>query len=194
METLLNGMLSKMGDKGIEKIAQSAGMDAGIAKTLLQQAGPLLTAKMADKAKDKHELAGLEKALQDHDGSVFDHIDDVANPDVDTKGSKILGHILGENTGDLVRVLSSKNDADSGSVGKLLEMAAPLVLGQLGSKKSDSGLDSAGLLDLLKKEKNAAFSDDGLLMDLATQFLDTDGDGSIVDDVLGMAGKFFNKK
>jgi hypothetical protein len=81
MKSLLNGMLSKMGDQGIEKIAQSAGVDAGMAKTILAQAGPLLASKMADNANTESGLKSLDTALEQHDGSVFDHIDDVANPE-----------------------------------------------------------------------------------------------------------------
>lgn len=32
-----------------------------------------------------------------------------------------------------------------------------------------------------------------MMMDLAETFLDKDKDGSVVDDLLGMAGKFFKK-
>ncbi len=194
MESLLQGMLSKMGDQGIEKIAQSAGVDSNMAKTILAQAGPLLTGKMADNAKTPEGLGSLDRALQDHDGSIFDRIDDVANPNVDTKGSKILGHILGGNTGSMVEALAKGNNTDSGSVGKILEMAAPLVLGQLGSKKKEGGLDAGSIFDMLQGEKKEMQSGgDNMLMNLGKQFLDQDNDGSIVDDVIGMAGKFFKK-
>jgi len=192
MESLITGMLSKMGDGGIEKIAQSAGIDSTTAKNILSQAGPLLTAKMADNAKKPEGLGSLDAALADHDGSVFDHIDDVADPQVDTKGEKILGHIFGDKTADLVGALSAKNNADSGSTSKLLAMAAPLVLGQLGSQKKSSGMDASGIFELLQGEKKQA-SGNNMLMGLAEKFLDKDGDGSVVDDLMGMAGNMFKK-
>jgi len=191
METLLSGMLSKMGDGGIEKIAKSAGIDAGMAKNILSQAGPLLAGKMADNAKTSEGLESLTKALDDHDGSVFDRIDDVANPNIDTKGSNILGKILGGNLGDVIGALSSKNNTDNSTIGKILEMAAPLVLGQLGSQKKSNGLDAGGIFDLLKGEKkNMQSSGDSMIMNLAKNFLDKDNDGNVVDDIIGMAGGF----
>lgn len=194
MESLLTGMLSKMGDQGIGKIAESAGINPDMAKIILKQAGPLLTAKMADNTKTEEGLSSLNSALEKHDGSIFGHLEDVVSPDVDTKGNKILGHILGDNLGSVVGALSSKNGADAGSTGKLLEMAAPLILGQLGSQKKESGLDAAGLFDLLQGEKKQVQeSSDNMLLDLAKNFIDQDNDGSIVDDVLGMAGSFFKK-
>ena len=191
METLLQGMLSKMGDQGVEKIAQSAGVDSNITKMILDQAGPLLASKMADNAKSDEGRASLDKALQDHDGSIFDNIDDVTNPEVDTKGSGILSHILGDKAGMLADVLAKKNNTDSSSTQKVLEMVAPLILGQLGSQKKDQGLDATGIFDLLKTDKKE--SGNNIMMDLAETFLDKDNDGSVVDDLIGMAGKFFKK-
>ncbi len=193
METLLQGMLSKMGDQGIEKIGKSAGIDSNMAKMILSQAGPLLAGKMADNAKTESGRASLDRALQDHDGSIFDRLDDVANPNVDTKGSVILGHILGDKAGMLAGVLAKKNNTDSGSTQKVLEMAAPLILGQLGSKKKSGGLDAAGIFDLLQGDKKE--SSNSMMMDLAETFLDKDKDDSVVDDLLGMVTKkLFGKK
>jgi hypothetical protein len=45
---------------------------------------------------------------------------------------------------------------------------------------------------MLQGEKKA--SGNSMILDLATQFLDKDKDGSIIDDLLGMAGRFLNKK
>lgn len=191
MNSLLTGMLSNMGESGIEKLAASAGVNPEMAKKILAQAGPLLTSKMADNAKKEGGLASLDSALKDHDGSIFGKIDDVVNPDVDTKGSSILGHILGSNTGGMIEALAKGNNTDSGSTQKILEMAAPLILGQLGSQKKSGGMDAAGIFDLLQGEKKEVeSSEDSMMMKLGKQFLDKDGDGSIVDDLMGMAKGF----
>jgi hypothetical protein len=192
METLLQGMLSKMGEQGIEKIGKSAGLNSNITKQILSQAGPLLMGKMADNAKSAQGRESLARALDDHDGSIFDRLDDVVNPNVDTKGSNILRHILGDKAGVLADVLAKKNGTDFNSTQKILEMAAPLILGQLGGQKKSKGLDARGIFDLLQGEKKA--NGNNMLLDLAEQFLDKDGDGSVVDDLLGMAGKFLRKR
>lgn len=195
METLLTGMLSKLGDEGIEKIAASAGVDNALAKNILSQATPFLTSKMADNAKSESGRTALSEALKKHDSSVFDKIDDVVNPDVDTKGDKILGHILGDNLGGLTEALSSKNETKSDATSKILEMAAPLLLGQLGEKTKNSNLNTEGIFDLLMGEKKEVQkSGDSILLDLAEKFLDKDNDGSILDDVMNLAGGFLRKK
>ncbi len=191
MESLLSGMLSKMGDKGIEKIAQSAGLDSETAKKILSQAGPLLTSKMADNVKSTEGLSSLDSALKDHDESIFDHIDDLVNPDIDTKGAGILGHILGSKTDDIVTAMADGNNTDTSSTKKILEMAAPLILGQLGSTKNTGGLDASSIFDILQDEKKKIeSSEDNILLNLGKKFLDKDGDGSVVDDVMDIAKRF----
>ncbi len=192
MESLLTGILSKVGDQGIEKIAQSAGVDSSTAQSILSQAGPIILTKIADNTKSKEGLSSLNTALDSHDGSILDNIDDLVNPEVDTKGGKILGHIFGSSAEDLTTVLAKNNNTDSGSTSKLLEMAAPLILGQIGSKKSSSNLDAGGIFDLLQSEKQT-LKDSGMLSNIATSLLDKDNDGSVVDDILGMAANFFKK-
>ncbi len=192
MGNLLQGILSKMGDQGIEKIGASAGLDARMTKTILEQAGPLLIGKMADNAKSEEGRHALKKVLDEHDESIFEKLDDVVNPKVDTKGDKILKHILGDKTGVLAVVLAKKNGVDSDATQKILEMVAPLILGKLGGQKKSQGLDARGIFDLLQGEKKA--QSNTMLVDLAEQFLDRDGDGSVIDDVIGMAGNFFGKK
>ena len=194
METLLSGMLSKIGENGIEKISQSARIDPATAKKILAQAGPLIAGKMADNAKKPEGLSSLDKALQDHDGSIFDRIGDLTNPQVDTKGAKILGHIFGGSKEKITEAVAKNNNVDSSTTAKILEMAAPLILGQLGSQKKSNNLDAGSIFDLLKGEKKSSgASGDSMFMDLAEQFLDKDDDGSIVDDLIGMAGKLFKK-
>ena len=63
---------------------------------------------------------------------------------------------------------------------------APMVMGVLAQQKQQQGLDASGLTGMLGgavQTQNA-----NPLMQLATQFLDKDHDGSMVDDLMGMVG------
>ncbi len=194
MESLLNGVLSGLGEQGIKKISQSAGLDPQTAEKIVKQAGSVLGAKMADNTKTKEGKDSLDKALEGHDGSVFNKIDDIVNPNIDTKGDKILKKILGEKAEDFVVSVARDNGIDEKITHNFIDMITPLVLGQLGKEKKQSGLDANGVSDLLQKEKDSFLKNDGLsISSLATQFLDKDDDGSVVDDILGMAGGFLKK-
>ena len=73
-------------------------------------------------------------------------------------------------------------------IGQLLKMLAPILMGGLGKVRRESNLGSGGLRDLLQGEQRRArkqASSSGLW-----SMLDSDGDGSVVDDVAGLLGKF----
>ncbi len=195
MESLLKGVLSGLGEQGIKKISQSVGVDPQIAEKVVKQTSSVLGAKMADNTKTKEGRVSLDKALNDHNGSVFEHLDDVVNPEVDTKGDKILKNVLGEKAEDFVVSVARDNGIDEKLAQNLVGMAAPLVLGKLGEEKKQSGLDADGVSKLLNKEKENLLKGggDSSLLSLASQFLDQDKDGSVVDDLLGMAQGFFKK-
>ena len=196
METILKGMLGKLGGEGVQQIGQVVELDQETTAKILKQVAPLLLAKMADNSEKPEGLDSLDKALGGHDGSIFGKLGDLVNPNVDTKGSKILGHIFGSKKEAAIEAVAKENNVSSGVMGKLFEMAGPLVLGQLGAQKKQSGFDASSIFDLLQGEKKqASEGSDSMYMKLAKTFLDKDGDGSIVDDVLGMAaGKLFGGK
>jgi len=72
-------------------------------------------------------------------------------------------------------------------MGKLLTMLAPLVMGALGKKQRQGGLNPSDLGGLLRQEQRTAVKqapDLGMLGSL----LDADGDGDIKDDVAKIGG------
>jgi hypothetical protein len=69
---------------------------------------------------------------------------------------------------------------------------APLVLGVLGQAKQQNGLDAEGIAGLLGNTTQTQ-SGDNPFMGMVTKFLDQDGDGNVMDDLIGMGMKFFSK-
>ena len=114
-----------------------------------------------------------------------------------TDGDGILGHILGNKRGAVEQGVARSSGLDAGTVGKLLPMLAPLVMGALGRAKREQNLDAGGLASMLNQERarverdTPGMQDGGLL-----GMLDMDNDGDITDDVAklgGMLGSFFGK-
>jgi len=66
---------------------------------------------------------------------------------------------------------------------------APMVMGMLGKQKREQGLGVDGLSDLLGGVVKQQKKNNSPLMDLATRFLDKDGDGSIADEAAGLGMK-----
>ena len=86
-------------------------------------------------------------------------------------------------------MLSQQTGLDSSKVMDLMSRMAPVVMGLLGKQKREQGLDMGGLAGLLTNTVSQQKSSGNSFIDMATSFLDKDGDGSALDDVAGMVGK-----
>ncbi|MCI5050914.1 MAG: DUF937 domain-containing protein [Candidatus Pacebacteria bacterium] len=194
MNTIVENILQNLGNDGVEKIGVRAGLDSQTTEKLIKQFGPLIVSKMGTNAMSSDKLASLDTAItKDHDGSIFNNINDLVNPSVDTKGDKILSHIFGGSKSTVTKAIADKSEVSEGSAGAVMEMLGTLILGQIGKMKKESNdFDISMLGDLLSREKKNADEDKvNPLIELAKDFIDKDDDGSVTDDLLGMAKKFF---
>jgi hypothetical protein len=64
---------------------------------------------------------------------------------------------------------------------KMLPVVASMAMGALSQNTAQKGI----------QRRSAAREQSGDLMSMLTPMLDSDGDGSVADDLLGMASKFF---
>ena len=190
MSGILDVLNSPMGKSIINGVAGQTNQPEGKTQDVLTMALPLLMAAMKRNASTPQGAEKLMGALNsNHDGSILDNLSDLFGGGVDdnvmTDGSKILGHVLGDKQANVQNVLSQKSGMDIGSVAQILKVAAPILMGVLGSQakkqnvNSPSGLD--GLLGGLLKGNSAQHEQSFL-----ESILDADGDGSIIDDVAGM--------
>jgi hypothetical protein len=107
-------------------------------------------------------------------------------------GTGILRHVLGERRGTIEKALAEATGLDAGTVGQLLEVAAPLVMGALGQQQRQQGLDPDGLSDFLSQQRQAAQAANPGLMSVLTSLLDTNKDGSVLDDIFRLVGRLFS--
>jgi hypothetical protein len=136
----------------------------------------------------------LEALDRDHDGSILNNIGDLLkgqaqaqNPSTLNAGG-MLKHILGGNQGNVVDAISKMSGIDSGKAMQMLMALAPMVLGTLGKLKQEPAVGGSGLLDLITKstqQQNQQHAHSNVFEKL----LDRDGDGSVMDDLLGMGAK-----
>lgn len=110
-----------------------------------------ILAGLATNAKTPDGASKLNAALErDHDGSVLDQVDSaVASEQKRADGEKILDHVFGANKNDVAQRISADSGLDLGSVTKLLPALAPMVMGMLGKKKAEGGLDAGALAGML---------------------------------------------
>ncbi len=159
-------------------------------------------AKSALSALTKAVAGGIKKNTQSADGisglmsalKGGSHERYIENPQELTReenireGNGILSHIFGnkETSRQVAQQASAASGVDVGILKKMLPLVAGMTMGGLKKQTSSSGMLS-GLMS-----KGGSAPDRDALGGL-TKFLDSDGDGSVKDDLMGLAGKFFGK-
>jgi hypothetical protein len=197
MTTLLGSLTEQLGlESGT--ISRSLGADEAATKSAIGAALPLMLGALQRNASRPEGAAALGAALErDHDGSLLDNLGElIASPDQGS-GDGILRHVLGGRRSVVEAGLSRSSGLDSGQMGKLMTMLAPMLMGALGRTRRERDLDVAGLTGLLTDERDAAESEVPELSGLAG-LLDSDDDGQVLDDVAklgsGLLGGLFRRR
>lgn len=186
LASLLN---SDLGRQIIGGISNQTGTSESNTASVLSMALPVLAGAMKKNAATPQGAQGLLGAINSkHDGSVLDNLGGFFGGGVDqgaiSDGAGILGHLLGGKQSSVENALSSKSGLDAGTVSQILKIAAPLILGYLGKEtKQNSISDQGGLNSLLGSMLGGQPQEN---QSLITSLIDSDGDGSVLDDVAGM--------
>jgi hypothetical protein len=140
--------------------------------------------------------SGLAGALdRDHDGSIMDDISGFlsgtrqADNTSMLNGSGILKHLLGGNQNQIVEMLGQATGLHKSQAGQMLMSLAPVVMGMLGRQKKVNNLDKTSLADLVTRGTQNFNRQSPTNTSLITKFLDKDGDGSAMDDIMSMGAK-----
>jgi hypothetical protein len=174
----------------LAQVSQMIGADEDTTRNGVGAAIPLLMDALARNASTPEGAQALNQALEkDHDGSVLDNVQGyLQNPDMQD-GQGILNHVLGDQQNTVTSQLSQATGLKSNSMSQLLMMAAPLVLGALAKYKQQQGLDADGLAKSLDDERKADTAANPDLMGMLSGMLDSNKDGSFLDDLSGIAGR-----
>lgn len=190
MSGILDLLSSDLGKSIISGVSDSTGNDQNKTSSVLTMALPVLMKAMERNASTPQGADGLMGALSGkHDGSILDNLGGLFGGGVEESvtqdGSKILGHILGNRQQGVEKIIGEKSGLDTGSVGNILKVAAPILMGVLGKQARQNNVSSSNDLTGLiggMLGGSGAREEQGFL----EQILDADGDGSVIDDVAGM--------
>lgn len=192
---LLDLIKSQLSQGAVTEISNRLGIDPGVAGTAVNALLPSLLGGLANNAQSPDGAQGILAALdRDHNGSVMDDLGGFISQlsgGGSQDGSKIVNHILGDKSETLAQGVSQQTGIGMGQVMGLMSTLAPIVMGALGKQKNEQGLDVAGLAGMLMGQKQG-MQEAGLGSLLS--LLDSNKDGNIMDDAMGMLGNFFGKK
>lgn len=194
MNALTDMLTQQLAGTAISQISNKIGSDPVTTSKAVQIAVPLLLAALARNSSTPEGAESLNQALsRDHDGSLLDNLMGFLGNSESANGAGILGHVLGTQRNDVETGLAQRTGLDPSATGQLLETVAPLVMAALGKTRQQQGLDANGLSAYLGGQNQQAQAATPGMMDMLGGLLDSNKDGSVLDDVGRMAGKFFGK-
>ncbi len=195
MDVLTQTIMQQLSGKVLSGIGKKVGIDEKTVGTALSIGMPLLVAALAKNASKPEGAQALHQALaNDHDGSILNNISGYLKNPQAANGAGILGHVLGNQQPVVAQGLAQNTGLTSEQVAQLLQIAAPLVMGALGSQQQQQGLDPNGLSSFLVSQQQQVQQSQPDIMGTINTLLDANKDGSVLDDILGMAGKLLGGK
>ena len=190
----LEALLGLLQGQDLGNLASQVGGNEGEVKNGVMAALPAMLAALGKNAGTEKGAEELNNALEKkHDGSILDNLSGyLSNPDL-KDGAGILNHLFGNQTSNVANAVSQSSGLDTNGSMKMLQMLAPILMGILGQQKKQNNLDAKGLGNLTSMLASNFGSEAGTsgIMETVTNLLDANKDGNVMDDIMGMVGKFF---
>lgn len=166
MSDFISDLLGKLSGGTTEKIGSSLGVDQSVINQIIPVLAPMILGGLKNQSANNGGQDRVDHILNKYgDPGVLDNVDgllqnklnqDNADPD--------LGGLLGNSGSSVTNMLSEKFGINASTAAKIIPIVAPLILGYLTKSRDNNPQGSSGF----------------------ASFLDKNGDGSILDDVVGM--------
>ena len=171
-------LFDKSNSNAISEFADNFGVNESQAKDAISSLAESLSRGLGENTQDIKGLDSLMDALERGKHSRYlDEPSVLSKEETTQDGNDILGHIFGNK--DVSRHVAKRASKETGLgsslLKKMLPVVATMVMGSLGKKLLGGGAKTS-------RQESTGF---------LTQLFDRDKDGSMVDDVLGMAFKAF---
>jgi hypothetical protein len=190
---LLDQILGQLSPQAVSKIGQKAGTSPAQTSDAISAAIPMLVAALSNNAAKPGGAEALSRAI-DKDGHGSEDWESMLERQivggVAPANSRMVDHMLGQRRGQVEQALAAKTGTSQDSIAQILQTLGPLVLGAIGKEKQGQGLNPSDLAGYLGQQKSAAKAKSGDMGSMLFDLLDANDDGSIVDDVMRLAGQF----
>ena len=174
---LLDLLTNANGGQNVEALAQQFGLSGGQATSVLSQLLPALAHGVQNNVSQEGGLDGLLGALTG--GNHSQYVDDpstLTDPSAVDDGNGILGHLLGNKDASsaLAQHVAGNTGLSDTLIKQMLPVVASMAMGAMAKHMGSAGAQQAPAAGL-------------------ASMLDFNHDGSAVDDVIGLVGKFFRR-
>jgi len=183
---ILQTILGAQDGGAVRQLGSQFGLGEEQTTSALSALVPVLAAGFQRNLSDEGGIGNLISALSS--GSHQQYIEDpsrLSHPSTLDDGNGILGHVLGSK--DASREVAARAAAQTGIspdvMKQMLPLAASLMMGAFAQRTARTGASQMA----------AVGTSGGSITDMLTPLLDSNRDGSMMDDVAGMIGRFFNR-
>jgi hypothetical protein len=181
---MLEAILNAGNGDVVRQMANNFNLDERQARSAMGELVPALARGMRNNASSPQGLNDLLGALtRGQHQRYLEHPEALQDAATIEDGNGILGHVFGgkEVSREVASRAAARSGVDAGILKQMLPMLATLAMGTM----AKNGLGGAGAAG------QPAQGSSGGVGDLLGSFLDADRDGSVLDDLAGMAGKLF---
>jgi hypothetical protein len=182
---ILDSIMTAGNGAAVRQIGSQVGLDEAQTAAALSALVPALSAGVRQNLQSPDGLSGLIGALSA--GNHQRYVDSptaLGDPGTVADGNGILGHILGSK--DVSRRVASETGAQTGLgpevMKRMLPLVATLVMGAMSRQAAAGGGSSL-----------TTGAGHGGLLDMLGGALDSNRDGSALDDITGMIGRTFGR-
>ncbi|MDX1903408.1 MAG: DUF937 domain-containing protein [Thermonemataceae bacterium] len=193
MNNLFENLTGLVQGDTAKNIAKQFSLGEDAVQKVMAMGLPMILGGLNKNVTNEQGAKNLDTALEKHDGSLLDNIGSLFNGgDVSNllkDGSGILGHVLGGTQQNAQNQISKTLGLDANTVGNILSVAAPLIMNFLGQQKKQNNLDANGVAEVINNTTKQAPEQE---MGLIQKFLDRDGDGNVLDDVVDIGSQLFS--
>ena len=192
MPTLEDDIKQQLDPTTVGQMAQQLGVQNDQVQKAVDVGIPLLLSALTRNASSPEGAQSLSNALaRDHDGSVLQNKQAVVQNYQQSDGSGILGHVLGDQEAPVETAITQASGVDAGA---LLKMLAPIAMGVLGQVQRQQQLGPQDMAGALQANQQQMQQQEGSLLNTVNALLDSNKDGSAIDEVAGMLGNFLNSQ
>ncbi len=191
---IFNLLNEQMNDRDtLDKLGRSVGAGPAQVQQLAQIGLPALLQALGRNAATSEGAESLANALDQHQDDNVDDLNGFLNNVNREDGANILQHIFADSNAGVQDRLAQKTGMETDQVMGLMAQLAPLLLGTLAKQKKQQNVDQSGIADMLGGMMQQDAGNKNNFMKMATDLLDADKDGSIVDDIGGMLKGFLKQ-
>ena len=173
MTSIIESMMTQVSSgNNLSAISNSVGGDNNAVKSALNLGLPMLLGSMSNTASKSGGTDMLTQMLAQTGGSSpLDNIGGFLGSSAAAGGSGMLNSLLGSQLTPIQNAIAKKTGLPPAVVGKVLAIAAPLLMGYVGKMFTTQKMDTAGLTTLLGEQSKLAMQSSPEAASMAKEFM-----------------------